>query len=85
MKLFEWIKTVYIEPTAELVRTEAKCLHVIGTCGECKYWNKLGQCVCPKGYVDQVPKDFGCIHFEQKELNEKVANDSQFKDNLSPL
>ena len=49
-------------------------LHVIGTCGECKYWIKADDkllthwCDVAKVCCPEHPhKDFGCIHFEPKE------------------
>ena len=56
---------------------EAQGLHVIGTCGECKFKKNYpvpesldeGENVCkhPENWVENgFPDDFGCIHFEKK-------------------
>jgi len=46
-------------------------LHVIGTCGECKYHDgetKHYETTCSfEGNDLNTKKDFGCIHFEPKD------------------
>lgn len=51
-----------------------KNLHVIGTCGECYFWNEnpedislkgntMGKCMRTDRWEEKI---YGCIHFEQK-------------------
>jgi len=47
-------------------------LFVIGPCRDCKFWQKLEQCDCQDVPFEiyataDIPKTFGCIHFETKE------------------
>lgn len=67
-----------------ILHEDVKNLHVIGTCGDCKYWgehsfgtlNGIEVRGCKKLDIVQPPnqrfgstppKDFGCIHFKEKE------------------
>ena len=44
---------------------------VIGTCRECRWWERRGRtfgiCVCPRGLLYIVGQHFGCIHWERRE------------------
>ena len=44
-------------------------VHVIGTCGECKWWEEPHMCSEDRydATVYRADKDFGCIHWEKKE------------------
>jgi len=73
MELSEWLKMTFGANRVDIV----KGLHVIGTCGECKYYSKpptfpYGYCKVQKDFSNHivVKPDFGCIHFEQKEAKE---------------
>jgi len=74
MKLEDWANNKY-----RLDGVGEKDLHVIGTCGDCKYWLEdtipkaegWGECLSPS--VRRIkanfnpPVEHGCIHWEQKE------------------
>ena len=72
MKLEDWAANKY-----RLDGVGEKGLHVIGTCGECKYWEKQGNegwgnCNSLRSSIvdaqlGTVGYTFGCIHFEPKE------------------
>ncbi len=52
----------------------SKSFHVIKTCGSCEYMKLMTtdsmlefmSCNNDNSEVEVVPKDFGCIHFEEK-------------------
>lgn len=66
MKLHEWL----IEEWKS--KDEAEGLHVIGTCGTCKYKKNFPEvenvCKHPDNWVENgFPDSFGCIHWTTKE------------------
>lgn len=77
MKLEDWL----MQKIAELGNSKLlnpdyydnipKGLHVIGTCGECKFYqgeNKHYEVTCLfEGSDLNTKPDFGCIHFDLKE------------------
>ena len=54
---------------AEIERLQA--LKQIGTCRECKWWERRGEtfgiCTCPRGLLYIVGQHFGCIHWAAKQ------------------
>lgn len=65
MKLEEWWDKLSVDfKQAPDTACPNKNLHVIGTCGKCKYWQIISTCSLRVGKWE---KDDGCIDFEQKE------------------
>jgi len=72
--LFKWLSINWGEVPPDAGKED---WHVIGTCGECKWWQEYGECWNPKMYHIapdshfegrlRFKKNDGCIHFKQKE------------------
>jgi len=75
MKLEDWIKdwlsilAIYGPLSKAKQNKLERNLHVIETCGECRWWDKTRSgngCIYESRLVTQCSKDDGCIHFEVK-------------------
>lgn len=81
MRLFDWLQDkIYSLNEKEFIE-QSNGLHVIGTCGNCKWWDlpdelDMAGCISWDSPLDfsggpevpelKLPKNFGCIHWEGK-------------------
>jgi len=70
MKLDDWLRKHHYKHTSRLsgpYETKPNDLHVIGTCGDCKYFSVEGGYCSHAKMSHFIPYgNFGCIHFEAK-------------------